>query len=87
MPPVDRLVAGLRCSTVLGELSAYLDNDLSAERRSAIEAHVSACDVCAAFGADFAALVTQIREGLAVPDPVPDAVASRLQAFVDRSAS
>jgi anti-sigma factor RsiW len=66
----ERTVAGLRCGEVLADLSAYLDGELDADTRAAIEAHVSGCTQCARFGGQFAAVVTALRTRLAAPpDP------------------
>lgn len=80
MHPCDRNVAGLTCSDVMADLSLYLDHDLSAGRALQIEAHVSECQQCASFGAAFAGLISQVRERLREPDPVPADVESRLRA-------
>ncbi|MFP5397567.1 MAG: anti-sigma factor family protein [Gammaproteobacteria bacterium] len=43
------------------ELSAWIDEQLAADERRAIEAHVAACPVCAATHADLRALRTDLR--------------------------
>lgn len=80
MLPGEREVAGLRCSEVLGELSAYLDGELPPERAALVEAHVADCQVCASFGAGFGALVEAVRARMTTPEPLPQDVASRLHA-------
>lgn len=80
MRPDDREVAGLTCSEVMADLSRYLDHELPPARSAQVEAHVSACQLCATFGADFARLMDQVRARLSTPDPVPSDVAARLQA-------
>lgn len=80
MRPDERTVAGLTCSEVMADLSAYLDHELSPERAADLEAHVSACNVCASFGAAFAHLLGQVRERLREPEPVPADVQARLRA-------
>ena len=80
MRPDERTVAGLTCSEVLSDLSAYLDHELPPERVADLEAHVSACNVCASFGASFAQLLGQVRERLREPEPVPADVQARLRA-------
>lgn len=80
MRPDERTVAGLTCSEVMTDLSAYLDHELSPERTADLEAHVSACNVCASFGAAFAQLLGQVRERLREPEPVPADVQARLRA-------
>lgn len=79
MRPDERTVAGLTCSEVMADLSAYLDRELPADRATRLEAHVAGCQVCARFGAGFAGLITQVRARLRDPDPVPDDVAARLR--------
>lgn len=79
MRPDERTVAGLTCSEVMADLSAYLDHELPADRAAGLEAHVAGCQLCASFGAGFAGLITQVRERLRDPDPVPDDVAARLR--------
>jgi len=64
----------------MADLSLYLDHDLPDARAAQIEAHVSACQQCASFGAAFAELITQVQERLREPDPVPADVESRLKA-------
>jgi anti-sigma factor RsiW len=79
MRPDDRTVAGLTCSEVMADLSAYLDHELSPARAAHLEAHVSGCELCASFGAAFADLISQVRERLREPDPVPADVQARLR--------
>ena len=79
MRPDKRTVAGLTCSEVMADLSAYLDRELSTERAAHLEAHVSRCDLCASFGAAFADLIGQVRARLREPDPVPADVQTRLR--------
>jgi anti-sigma factor RsiW len=80
MQPTDRTVAGLTCAEVLADLSHYLDDDLSAERARQIEAHVSACPACAAFGRAFGDIVEAVRVSLREPEAVPDDIVARLKA-------
>jgi anti-sigma factor RsiW len=79
MHPTERTVAGLTCSAVMADLSAYLDHELPAERAAHIEAHVADCDLCSGFGAAFAVLIDQVRERLREPAPVPADVEARLR--------
>ncbi len=55
---------GLACGEVLADLSGYLDGDLPAARRAAIEAHVRECPDCARFGGAFAAVLQRLRADL-----------------------
>lgn len=80
MLPGERTVAGLTCSEVLAELSAYLDRELPAERAGAIEAHVRECQACATFGATFGSLLAEVRARMAAPEPLPADVEARLTA-------
>jgi len=79
MRPTERTVAGLTCSEVLADLSRYLDGDLAPGRRVQIEAHVSECQACAAFGLAFGDMVDAVRQRLREPEPVPADVAARLR--------
>lgn len=78
MRPDERIVAGLSCSDVMEDLSAFLDGELPADRREAIGGHVSACSLCATFGEEFATMVAAAREQMGAPDPVPVDVETRL---------
>jgi anti-sigma factor RsiW len=75
----ERLVAGLRCSEVLAELSEYLDGGLPVARREQIETHVRGCAFCEEFGGRFSAVVQLLRRRLAVPEPLDVEVAARLR--------
>lgn len=79
MRPDEREVAGLTCSEVMADLSRYLEQDLTPARATQIEAHVTACQLCATFGQEFATLMAQVQERLRAPEPVPSDVAARLQ--------
>lgn len=74
----DRIVAGLRCTEVLAELSEYVDRQLPRSRTGQIEAHLRDCDWCARFGGDFAGVIAALRADLAAVEPVPDPVRARL---------
>lgn len=82
MRPTEREVAGVKCSEVLAELSRYLDGDLAVDRSAQIEAHVSQCQLCAAFGKGFGQMVEAVRTRLGEPEPVPADVAVRLRAVL-----
>lgn len=79
----EREVAGLRCSVVLTKLSDYLDGELSAAEREALEAHVRGCDVCARFGGRFGEAVRGLRVTLGASASLPEGVESRLDAALD----
>jgi predicted anti-sigma-YlaC factor YlaD len=79
---LDTLVAGVRCREVLGELSDYLDGDLSPMRVAQLQAHLTSCDRCTKFGGDVSQALNVLRIGLRVPEPLSDEVASRLRARV-----
>ena len=79
MLPGERQVAGLTCSEVLADLSAYLDGELDAARKAQIEGHVSECQACATFGAAFGSLLAEVRTRMQQPEPVPADVEARLR--------
>lgn len=83
----ERLVAGLRCGDVLADLSEYLDEGLTAERRDQIEAHLRGCDYCERFGREFAGAVTALRRELGAANPIDPAVAARLKERLRRERS
>ena len=76
----DREVAGIRCTQVLEVLSDYVDDDLSAEERARVEAHLRGCDWCASFGGAFAEVVTAIQASLGDEAPPSPEVRARLRA-------
>lgn len=77
---LDTIVASIRCREVLADLSGYLDGELSPARVVQLQAHLSACDRCSQFGSEVTRVLTQLREGLAVPSALPRDVATRLHA-------
>ena len=74
----ERIVAGLRCSEVLAELSDFVDGRVSAKRQGELRAHVLGCSLCERFGADFGAAVAGLR-GLGTAAPLRPDVAQRLR--------
>jgi anti-sigma factor RsiW len=75
----ERLVAGVRCSEVLADLSDYFDDALAPERRRQLEAHVGGCDVCERFGREFADAISALRRHLGPPAPLDAGIAARLR--------
>jgi len=66
----EKIVAGLSCGQVLERLSDYLDEELGADARGALEEHLRGCDGCARFGGEFRATVKALRQHLlAGPKP------------------
>jgi anti-sigma factor RsiW len=53
-----------RCRALLLELSRYLDGDLTAARRQAIERHINACACCGTMAA-------RLRRTMAACRPAP----------------
>ncbi len=83
----EREVAGLLCSEVLASLSDYLDGELAAEARAAIEAHLAGCDRCARFGGGMAGALAALRAALVDGSVADDLDApqlfARLRARID----
>lgn len=78
---LDDRVAGVRCRDVLAQLGDYVDGGLEPGARRALEAHVAACNNCAAFGGAYGALVAQLRAQRPPPalaSEVADRLARRL---------
>ncbi len=68
----ERIVGGLSCGQVLDRLSDYLDGELLADARRAVEDHLRGCDGCARFGGELRATVQAVRAHLlASPAPPP----------------
>jgi anti-sigma factor RsiW len=68
----ERVVGGLSCGQVLDRLSDYLDGELDADARGAVEEHLRGCDGCARFGGELRATVRALRDHLvAQPAPAP----------------
>ena len=81
---LDTIVAGVRCRDVLADLSEYVDGQLNAERVSALQGDLAACDRCANFGGHVMNLLQSLRAGLAEPPALDSGSAARLR---DRLAS
>jgi anti-sigma factor RsiW len=75
----DRMVAGLRCSEVLAELSEYVDRQLPRSRVEQIEAHLRGCDWCEQFGGQFSTAIASLRTHLTAIRPVSDPIRARLR--------
>ena len=74
-------VVAMTCTEVLAVLSDYLDGDLDAPARAAVEAHLAGCDNCTRFGGEFAAVVTALRQRLGqAPADAPADVLARVDA-------
>ncbi len=82
---LNTVVARVRCSEVLDELSDLLDGTMRTERRAMIAAHLAGCDRCARFGGDVARVIAQLRAALGVPTPLASDRADQLRASLRRA--
>lgn len=71
------------CSAAKELLSAYYDNELTTEMRSAVAGHLAGCDECARGLAGFQSLST-LADSLVHPDP-PAQIWEQLQKELDRN--
>lgn len=76
----ERVVGGLSCRDVLGDLSDYLDGQLATVRREQIDTHLRGCPNCERFGGEFGAAIAALRRALASPEPPDEDVVRRLRA-------
>ena len=79
-----KAVAGLSCEDVLDRLSDYLDGELPAPSRAAVEEHVKACDGCARFGGEFKSTVRALRDHLLRSPAPPARLVAKLREALDR---
>ncbi len=86
-PDHEITIAGLSCSQVLARLSDYLDGDLPAEERQALEAHLRGCDRCARFGGEFRAVVGALRSHLSRSGQLPGGFRERLRRALEAERS
>ena len=66
----ERTVAGISCSGVLVQLSAYLDGELEAAAKEQIDAHLRGCDTCERFGGQFGDAIGTLRRSLGAAPPL-----------------
>ena len=81
----DRIVAGIRCSEVLGVLSEYVDGELDAATIHDVEQHLLGCPNCERFGANFGAMVVSLRKEAEVVVPLGVDVMTRLFDQIDEA--
>ncbi|RLB41628.1 MAG: hypothetical protein DRH30_06405 [Deltaproteobacteria bacterium] len=74
----DRLIAGVRCSNVLANLSDYLDAELDAATIARIEEHLLGCSNCERFGKNFGSMVASLRREYNTPEAVDVDALSRM---------
>ena len=79
----ERIVAGLRCSEVLAQLSDYIDGELGTAEVKHIEEHLLGCPNCERFGKNFGSMVVSLRRTLDAPESVDSKLVSRLLAQLD----
>jgi anti-sigma factor RsiW len=79
-----KVVGGLSCEDVLDRLSDYLDGELAAPARAAVEAHVRGCDGCARFGGEFKSTVLALRGHLLRSPAPPARLVAKLREALDR---
>ena len=80
----ERVVGGLSCGQVLDRLSGYLDDELGADVRAAVEEHLRGCDGCARFGGELRGTIRALRRHLGVSLAVPPRVRERLREALAR---
>jgi len=56
----------LTCRQVIGDLDDYVAGELSAPRRSAVEAHLSECKKCSAYCRSYAATIAKAKRAYSV---------------------
>ncbi len=77
------LAQPLRCWRARRHVSAYLDDELDADTRSAVEAHLEACPTCPPLYAGLVGVKASLG-GLRDPDTVvEDAIAGRIREHLD----
>jgi anti-sigma factor RsiW len=79
----ERIVAGLRCSEVLAQLSDYIDGELGTSEVEPIEEHLLGCPDCERFGKNFGSMVVSLRRKPDTPESVDSKLVSRLLARLD----
>ncbi len=77
MADPNRRIGTLRCRDLMPHLGGYVDHEISAELREAIDAHLEGCPECADFGSEYARLVDTLRS-LSIPEDGDDSVEARL---------
>lgn len=75
-------IHGLTCEEVLALLSDHLDGDLAPGVLASVEQHLSACDGCTKFGAEFRATVAALRAHAAAGPRLPPRLRARLDALL-----
>lgn len=82
----EREIGGLRCSDVLARLSDYVDHELPANERAAVETHLRGCSVCERFGGRFAETLRATREALGAAPTIDAALLARIRARIAAAA-
>ena len=69
------------CDDVADHSSAYLDNDLKEDKRSAFQAHLSKCGPCQAFVATFSSTIDALTRlpGVNAPSALKQSLLNRMR--------
>ncbi len=79
----ERIVNGLSCGEVLERLGDYIDGELKAEDREAVEGHLRGCRVCERFGGRIGSVVKDLREALHESEPLSEPLMKQLSVRLD----
>ncbi len=80
----ERVVGGMSCTQVLAVLSDYLDDELAADVRATVEAHLLGCDACTRFGGDLTATLGALRAHLLASAGLPEGMHERFREALAR---
>ena len=83
MPDLDRVIAGLRCRSLLTLLPDYVDGELDTREVGRVDAHLRECEHCAKFGGEYGTLVEELKGRFVLPTVESDVrarLADRMEA-------
>ncbi|MBX7097039.1 MAG: zf-HC2 domain-containing protein [Myxococcaceae bacterium] len=72
----------MTCAQVFERMSDYLDGELTAPERLAVEAHLKGCEACAATNGELKATVEALRSHLRASNEAPAALKDRLKTLL-----
>ena len=81
---IASLAQPMRCWKARSQISAYLDDELPAEGRRAVEEHLADCPTCPPLYASLVSLQETLGDMRDADSVVPDGIAARISGTVER---